>query len=38
VSVDGMDLKVGQSLDGLSFSICSIFFVPAFPLDRNNSG
>jgi hypothetical protein len=28
---------VGQSLDGLSFSLCSIF-LPAFPLDRDNSG
>jgi hypothetical protein len=28
---------VGRSLDGLSFSLCSIF-VPAFPLDRDNSG
>jgi hypothetical protein len=27
---------VGQSLDGLSFSLCSIF-VPTFPLDRDNS-
>jgi hypothetical protein len=33
----GMDPKVGRSLDGLSFSLCSIF-VPAFSLDRNNSG
>jgi hypothetical protein len=30
---------VGQSLDGFSLSLCSIFFfVPAFSLDRNNSG
>jgi hypothetical protein len=28
---------MGQSLGGLSFSLCSIFG-PAFPLDRNNSG
>jgi hypothetical protein len=28
---------VGQSLDGLSFSLCFIF-VPSFPLDKNNSG
>jgi len=28
---------VGWSLDGLSFSLCSSF-VPAFPLDRANSG
>jgi hypothetical protein len=33
----GMNAKLGQSLDGLSFSLCSIF-VPEFPLDRNNSG
>ena len=32
-----MDPKVGHSLDGLSFSICSIF-VSVFPLDSNNSG
>jgi hypothetical protein len=32
-----MNLKLGPSLDGLSFSLCSIF-VPAFPLDRNNCG
>ena len=32
-----MDHKVGWSLDGLSFSLCSIF-VPAFPLDRDDSG
>jgi hypothetical protein len=37
VSADGMDPKVGQVLDGLSFSLSSIF-APAFPLDRNNSG
>ena len=30
-----MDPKLGQSLDGLSFSLCSIF-VPSFPLGRNN--
>jgi hypothetical protein len=36
VSADGMDLIVGHSLDGLSFNLCSIF-VPAFPLDRDNS-
>jgi hypothetical protein len=28
----------GWSLDGLSFSLCSNFFVPVFPLDGNNSG
>jgi hypothetical protein len=28
---------MGQSLDGLFFSLCSIF-VPAFPLDRDDSG
>jgi hypothetical protein len=32
-----MDLKSGQSLDHLSFSLFSIF-VPAVLLDRNNSG
>jgi hypothetical protein len=32
-----MNLKLGQSLDDLSFSLCSIF-APAFPLDRNKSG
>jgi hypothetical protein len=32
-----MVLKLGQSLNGLFFSLCSIF-VPAFPFDRNNSG
>jgi hypothetical protein len=37
VSVDGMDCRVGQSLDGLPSSICSTFG-PVFPLDRNNSG
>jgi hypothetical protein len=26
LSVDGMDPYVGQSLNGLSFSLCSIFF------------
>jgi hypothetical protein len=31
-----MDPKLGRSLDELPFSLCSIF-VPAFPLDRNNS-
>jgi hypothetical protein len=35
VSVDGMDPTVGRSLDGLFFSLCSIF-VLAFPLDRDN--
>ena len=30
VSVYGMDLQVGQSLDGLSFSLCSSF-CPIFP-------
>jgi hypothetical protein len=33
----GMDHKSWQSLDSLSFCFYSIF-VPAFPLDRNNSG
>jgi hypothetical protein len=33
----GMDPKVGQSLDGHSFHLCSII-VPAFPSDRKNSG
>jgi hypothetical protein len=37
VSVEGMDRTVGPYLDGLSFSLCSIF-VPAFLLDRDNSG
>jgi hypothetical protein len=32
-----MDTKLGRSLDGLSFSLCSIF-ASAFLLDRNNSG
>ena len=32
-----MDLTVGQSLDGLSYSLRSIF-VPAFPLQTDNSG
>jgi hypothetical protein len=32
-----MDNKLGQSLDGLSFRLGSIF-VPVFPLARNNSG
>jgi hypothetical protein len=32
-----MDPKLGWSLGGLSFSLCSIF-VPEFLLDRNNSG
>jgi hypothetical protein len=32
-----MDPKLGRYLDGLSFSFSSIF-VPAFPLDRSNSG
>jgi hypothetical protein len=31
VSAHGMDPKVGWSLDGLSLSLCSIIFVPAFP-------
>lgn len=31
-----MDPQLGQSLDGLFFSLCSIF-VPTFLLDRNNS-
>jgi hypothetical protein len=35
VSADRKDPQVRQSLDGLSFSLCSIFFVPVFPLDRN---
>ena len=33
----GMVPNLGWPLGGLSFSLCSIF-VPAFPLDRNNSG
>jgi hypothetical protein len=37
VSAHGMDPKLGQSLGGLSFSLCSIF-VPPFLSDRNNSG
>jgi hypothetical protein len=37
VPAHGMDPKLGQSLDGLSFNFCSSF-VPAFLLDRNNSG
>ena len=32
-----MNPKLGGSLDGLSFSLCSIF-VTEFPLDWNNSG
>ena len=32
-----MDPKLGWSLGGLSFHLCSNF-VPAFPLDRNDSG
>ena len=32
-----MDTKLGQSLGGLSFSLCSIF-VPAFPLEGNILG
>jgi hypothetical protein len=32
-----MDHTLGQSLDDLSFTLCSIF-VPTFPLDRNNLG
>ena len=32
-----MDLQVGESLDGLSFIFCSTL-IPAFPLDRRNSG
>ena len=36
MSADGIDHTVGWCLDGLSFSLCSIF-VPAFPLDRDNS-
>jgi hypothetical protein len=32
-----MDPKLGLSLGGLSFSLCSIFG-PAFPINRNNSG
>ena len=34
MSADGMDPYIGWSLDGLSLSLCSIFF---FPLDRNVS-
>jgi hypothetical protein len=37
VCVNEIDPKLGQSLGGLSFSLCSIF-VPAFSLGRNNSG
>ena len=37
MSVDGMDHMVGESLDGLSSSLCFIF-VSTFPLDRDNSG
>jgi len=37
VSANGMGSKVMRSLDGLAFSLCFIF-VPALPLDRNNSG
>ena len=37
VPIYGMNLKLGRSLKGLSFRLCSIF-VPEFPLDRNNSG
>jgi hypothetical protein len=33
----GMDPKLDQSLDAVSFNLCSIF-IPAFSLDRNNSG
>jgi hypothetical protein len=33
----GMDPKVEWSLDGLSFSFCSIFS-PVFPLNENSSG
>ena len=36
VSLIWMDPKVGQSLVGLSFSLCCIS-VPVFPLDKNNS-
>ena len=37
MSADGMDPEVRWSLDGLSFSLCSIFFfVLVFPLERNN--
>ena len=38
MSVYGLDPKVGQSLDGLSFKFCSIFFDIEFSLDRNNYG
>jgi hypothetical protein len=37
VSVDRMEPQVGQSPDGPSFSLCSIF-VPVLPLNRNISG
>jgi hypothetical protein len=37
VPARGMDTKLGWSLDGLSFNLCSIF-VPTYSLDRNNSG
>jgi hypothetical protein len=33
----GMDPKLGQSLVGHFFGLCSIF-VPSFLLDRNNFG
>jgi hypothetical protein len=33
----GMNPKLSWSLDGLSFSLCSMF-VSAFVLDRNNPG
>jgi hypothetical protein len=33
-----MDPHVGQSLDGLSFSLCSTLCIPVFPLDRSPSG
>jgi hypothetical protein len=40
VSLHGIDAKLGQSLNGLSFILCSIFLGGdrKFPLDRNNSG
>jgi hypothetical protein len=38
VFADRKGPKVGWFLEGHSFSLCSISFVPVFPLDRNNSG
>jgi len=30
-----MDPQVGESLEGLSFTVSAPLFVPAFPLDKN---